>query len=147
MGATGNTDPMLYRSGGPYAKCRSARGTRHEEDYDQKGKMRRPRLSGRESETKTLHGQAQEKTTLLRLLYQVPESRPEMHLPPIRNTRTKTWSPASYCWSYAFHADGNPKFKNIVKICKTCELWNRRAKSGGRREIMLPGYAIGIKTG
>lgn len=57
--------------------------------------------------------------------YQNPDKR--CSHPPVRDTESKTWSSFSYCWSYAFHVDGNPKFKNILKICKTCELWNRRA--------------------
>ena len=55
--------------------------------------------------------------------YQNPDKR--CGYPPIRETKTKTWWPTSYCWSYAFHVDGDPKFKNIKKICKDCDLWNK----------------------
>lgn len=30
---------------------------------------------------------------------------------------------AGYCWSYAHHVDGNPKFSDMSKICPGCECW------------------------
>ncbi len=56
--------------------------------------------------------------------YQNPDKR--CTHPPVRDEKKKTWSPAGYCWSYAYHIDGDPKFKNIKSICRGCELWTAK---------------------
>ena len=39
-------------------------------------------------------------------------------------------SPLGYCWSYAHHVDGNPKFADIESICKDCEFWTESETFG-----------------
>jgi hypothetical protein len=38
---------------------------------------------------------------------------------------TYPWEPGpcGYCWSYAHHVDGNPKFADMERVCQSCEFW------------------------
>jgi hypothetical protein len=31
--------------------------------------------------------------------------------------------PVGYCWSFAHHVDGTPRFADIKSICASCEYW------------------------
>jgi hypothetical protein len=32
-------------------------------------------------------------------------------------------SPLGYCWSFAYHIDGDTKYDDMTKICPGCECW------------------------
>jgi len=33
--------------------------------------------------------------------------------------------PLGYCFSYALHIDGDPKFTDMKKVCSRCEFYNQ----------------------
>jgi len=36
--------------------------------------------------------------------------------------------PLGYCWTYAHHVDGNPKYPDMEVICPGCEEWDENGK-------------------
>ena len=32
-------------------------------------------------------------------------------------------APLDYCWTYAIHVDGDPKYKDLESLCRDCEFW------------------------
>lgn len=40
---------------------------------------------------------------------------------------------AGYCWSFANHVDGTPRFEDMSKICPGCEFWKDTVESTDAR--------------
>jgi len=51
--------------------------------------------------------------------------------PDARCTYPFTPDPVGYCWAYAHHVDGNPKFADMDKICPGCECWKKEQERDG----------------
>ena len=53
---------------------------------------------------------------------------------------TYPWSPgpAGYCWSWANHFDGAPKFADIQTICKGCECYASQLAEADQQPTTTP---------
>ena len=55
---------------------------------------------------------------------------------------TYPWSDCfcGYCWSYASHVDGNPKFADMKSICVGCDMYAPQESSeAGQQPATSPG--------
>lgn len=47
-----------------------------------------------------------------------------------------TNDPIGYCWSFACHVDGDPRWADMEMICTNCELW--RDSQNFDRDLLTP---------